>query len=313
MFVLFLPILAIGVYDLYPWTPGGAQASHPIVQAKVAFLNVTGFRARSIIYFGIWIGLASLLNRHSSQQDHDGDPRHSLYLRWISGPGLVVYVLTMTFAAIDWGMTLEPEWFSTIYGAIFIVGQGLATIAFSILILSKLADNEPHASVMSVDYYHHLGSLMCGFVVLWSYVSFSQYLITWSGNLPDEIPWYLHRMGTALNTVAIILILFHFMLPMFILFQRRVKRAVGGLIFMAAWVFLARFVDVYWLIKPAFTPSRLGLHILDFAAVFAIGGVWLALFAGNLRKYPVLPLHDPRMEEALGGAHGPSNEAVEHA
>ncbi len=312
MLLLFLPIWLFGVYILYPWAPGGELAHHEVVMAKAAFLNITGFRVRGLIYFAVWLLLAFFLNRWSHAQDRDANPARTLHLRWISGPGLVAQVLVVTFAVTDWGMTLEPEWFSTIYAPIFIVGQGLAALALSVILLSKVADSEPHSKVMSVDYYHHLGSLLCAFTVLWTYMSFSQYLITWSGNLPEEIPWYLHRTGPGLNFIALVLMLFNFALPMFILFQRRVKRSVRGLVFMAGWIFLARFVDVFWIIKPAFTPNRLGIHVLDFAAHAAIGGLWLALFLGQVKKYPLLPLHDERMEAALG-THGHAKEAVEHA
>ncbi|MBX7258200.1 MAG: hypothetical protein K1Y02_17695 [Candidatus Hydrogenedentes bacterium] len=312
MLLLFLPILLYGVYILYPWAPGGALAHHEIIQAKAAFLNITGFRIRALIYFAVWIALSFLLTRLSIAQDKDGDPARTLRLRWISGPGIVAQVLTITFAMTDWGMSLEPEWFSTIYAPIFIVGQGLGALALCIIILSKVADTEPHSKVMSVDFYHHLGGLLCAFTVVWTYFSFSQYLITWSGNLPEEIPWYLHRTGPGLNLIALTLMLFNFALPMFILFQRRVKRSARALVFMAMWVFLARFVDVFWIIKPAFTPNRLGIHILDFSAHAAIGGLWLFLFVTQIKKYPLLPLHDQRMEAALGG-HEHGEEAVEHA
>jgi hypothetical protein len=196
---------------------------------------------------------------------------------------------------------------------LFIVGQGLACLAFSTVILSKIAHDKPHADVMSTDYFHHLGSLMCGFVVLWSYMSFSQFLITWSGNLPEEIPWYLNRQSPGLNLIAVLLILFHFALPMFILMQRRVKRATTALVVMAFWIFIMRFVDVYWIITPAFHPGEAGLHFLDIAAQVAMGGIWIYVFVAQLRKYPLLPLNDQRMEAALAkSAHG-HQEAVEHA
>lgn len=312
MLLLFLPIWLFGVYILYPWAPGGALVHHEVVMAKAAFLNVAGFRMRALIYFAVWLALAFFLNRWSLAQDKDGDPGHTLRLRWISGPGLVAQVLVISFAMTDWGMSLEPEWFSTIYAPIFIVGQGLGALALCIVILSRVADNDPHAKVMSVDFYHHLGSLMCAFTVVWTYFSFSQYLITWSGNLPEEIPWYLHRTGPGLNFVALLLMLFNFALPMFILFLRRVKRSVRALVIMAIWVFLARFIDVFWIIKPAFTPNQLGIHLLDFSAHAAIGGLWLFLFVNQIKKRPLLPLHDQRMEEALG-QHGHGKEAVEHA
>lgn len=311
---LFLPILFYGSRLLYPWMPGGALADNEIVQAKVAYLNPTFFTVRFFIYAAVWLGLMYSLNRFSHQLDATGDQRNVLKMRWVSGPGLVAYVLIMTFSTTDWGMSLEPEWFSTIYAPLFIVGHGLACLAFSTIILSKVAYTKPHSEVMDKEYFLHLGSLMCGFVVLWTYMSFSQFLITWSGNLAEEIPWYLHRMGPALNFVAFVLIVFHFALPMFILMQRRVKRGPVALIVMAYWIFIMRAVDIYWNIMPAFHPNALGLHFLNVAAFVALGGFWVYLFFGQLRKYPLLPLHDQRMDAALAkSVHHGHTEAVEHA
>ncbi|MCC6699012.1 MAG: hypothetical protein IT365_25540 [Candidatus Hydrogenedentes bacterium] len=313
MFVVFLPILFIGSRVLYPWMPGGALADSELIHEKAGYLNTGFFTIRSFVYFGVWIGLTFLLNKFSHTLDKSGDQRLGLRMRWVSGPGLVLYVLTITFASTDWGMSLEPEWFSTIYGPLFIVGQGLACLAFSTIILSKIAQDKPHADVMSTDYFHHLGSLMCGFVVLWSYISFSQFLITWSGNLPEEIPWYLNRMSPSLNVVAVLLIVFHFALPMFILMQRRVKRGATALVVMAVWIFVMRTVDVYWIITPAFHPKQLGLHLMDFAALAGFGGLWIYFFVAQLKKYPLLPLNDQRMEMALAKSGNGHSEAVEHA
>lgn len=312
--ILFLPILFLAGSSLYPWMPGGAMVDSEIVQDKLGYLNHSFFTVRAFIYFAIWLGLTFILTGLSRRLDQSGDQRLCLKMRWVSGPGLVVYVMTMTFAMTDWGMSLEPEWFSTIYAPLFIVGQGLACLAFSTIILSKIATSEPHSNVMSTDYYHHLGSLMCGFVVLWSYMSFSQFLITWSGNLPEEIPWYLNRQSPGLNLVAVLLILFHFALPLFILMQRRVKRAATALVAMSFWIFIMRFVDVYWIVTPAFHPGQVGLHILDIAAQVGVGGIWIYFFTAQLRKVPLLPLNDQRMEAALAKsvAHG-HQEALEHA
>ncbi len=311
--LLLLPILFLAGPSLFPWMPGGRLADSEIVHEKLQYLNTPFFTVRAFVYYAIWLGLMFVLTNYSRKLDQSGDQRLCLKMRWVSGPGLVLYVITMTFAMTDWGMSLEPEWFSTIYAPLFIVGNGLACLAFSTLILSKVAKDEPHSKVMSTDYFHHLGSLMCGFVVLWSYMSFSQFLITWSGNLPEEIPWYLNRQSPGLNLIAVILILFHFALPMFILMQRRVKRT-RGLVIMAFWIFAMRFVDVYWIITPAFHPKEVGLHFLDIAAQVAMGGIWVYFFAAQLRKYPLLPLNDQRMEAALSKTvqHG-HQEALEHA
>jgi len=311
--ILFLPILFFGGATLYPWMPGGAMADSETVHEKIQYLNPSFFTVRAFIYFAVWLALTYALTGFSRRLDRTGDQRLCLKMRWVSGPGLVAYVLTLTFAMTDWGMSLEPEWFSTIYAPLFIVGQGLACLAFATLVLSKIAHDKPHSDVMSTDYFLHLGSLMCGFVVLWSYMAFSQFLITWSGNLPEEIPWYLNRQSPGLNLIAVVLILFHFALPMFILMQRRVKRGATALVVMALWIFIMRFVDVYWIIMPAFHPQQVGLHFLDIAAQVAMGGIWIYVFASQLRKYPLLPLNDQRMDAALAKSGHGHQEAVEHA
>lgn len=313
MAVLFVPILLFGLWTIYPWAPGGALADSELVQSKAAYLNTRGWMLRACLYYAIWIGLMLFFTRTSLAQDRSGDPALTVRMNKAAGPGLVAYVLTVTFMATDWAMSLEPEWFSTIYGPLFIVCHGLTTLAFCIVMLNVVADRKPHADVMSVDYFHHLGSLTCGFVVLWAYMSFSQYLIIWSGNLAEEVAWYKARSGNTLEGVAVILMVFHFALPLFILLQRRVKRARRALVGMAFWIFAIRTVDLYWIIIPAFHPGVLGFNVMDAAAMFGIGGLWMAVFTWNLQRHPLLPLHDQRMQEALGlNGHG-HHEALEHA
>lgn len=326
--VLLLPVLLLGMKYLYPWMPsavdvhGIPEAHHKASQLIAPMLGVSWyshgfFIARSVVYFAIWIFLMTRLTGMSTKLDATGDQAIVTKFRGVAAPGLVIYVLTMTFAACDWGMSLEPEWFSTIYGPLYIVGAGLATLAFSVIVLNKVADDAPHAPVIKTDYFHHLGSLMCGFVVLWSYIQFSQFLITYSGNLPEEIPWYIHRQGNFFGLVSVVLILFHFLMPMFILMQRRVKRARRGLLFMAKWILLARMLDVFWIIVPAFHPQGAGYGVMPFAmnvaALAGIGGVWVFLFVRNIHKYPLLPLHDDRMNESLGVGPFAHGEAAEHA
>lgn len=325
--ILILPILLIGINYLYPWTPARVGEESAFVQEKVAtlivpVLNVAWyhkgfFMARTFLYFAVWFFLAWKLTGLSHKQDENGDQRITLRMRNISSFGLVAYVISVTFALCDWGMSLEPEWFSTIYGPLFIAGNGLSVLAFSIIMLNKVADVKPHVDVVKTDYFHHLGSLACGFVVLWSYISFSQYLITYAGNLPEEIPFYLHRQTGGVEFLATALIIFHFFLPLFILLQRRVKRARQGLLFMAKWLLLARMLDVFFNIIPAFHPNFETLTIMN-VVIYAggllfLGGIWLTLFVRNLRKSPLLPLHDDRMDEALGIGHFAHQEASEHA
>jgi hypothetical protein len=300
---------------LFPWMPGGAHADSEIIGRKVFWLDPAMFRARAVIYILAWTAGAYYLSHLSTKQDRTADPRLTVKLRRRSGIGIPIYFIVMTMMATDWAMSLEPEWFSTIYAPLFIVGQGLATLAFITIMLSRTHDYKPHSDFATVDNFHHIGSLMCGFVVLWTYMSFAQFLITYSGNLPEEVPYYLNRQSGGFQYVAVLLIAFHFVLPLLILLQRRVKRAVHTLTFMAVWILAVRILDLFWVVGPSFHANSIPIArvILYAGALAAFGGVWVLLFLWQLERAPLMPLHDQRMEEAFAiPAHGP-DEALEHA
>ncbi|PYS33826.1 MAG: hypothetical protein DMG14_30910 [Acidobacteria bacterium] len=291
MLVLFLPLI-FGVHSLYEWSHPDVVARDQALQAKQAYLNVPFFIVRTVIYFLLWLTFAFLLNRWSAQQDATGDPRLIRRFQLLSGPGIVVYSLTITFASIDWGMSLEPRWFSTIYGMLFIVGQTLAALAFVIPVAGLLSESPPVSEVLNSAVFQDLGNLLLAFVMLWAYISFSQYLIIWSGNLPEEIPWYLHRGTNGWQWVAAVLALFHFAVPFLLLLGRgnkRNKRFLGGI---AIAVLLMRWVDLYWLIAPSFLP-RVRIHLFDVVLFAAIGAIWLYVFLGHLNRRALLPLRDP--------------------
>lgn len=220
-------------------------------------------------------------------------------MRAVSGPGIVAYGMGMTFASVDWAMSLEPHWFSTIYGVMFIVGQGLATLAFAVIVSAWLSRQEPFGRWITADHFHDLGKLLFAFVMLWAYVAFSQYLIIWSGNLAEETPWYVHRSGHGWDTVAKVLVGLHFVLPFAVLLSRRAKRNVAVLSKVALVIFLLRLVDLFWLVIPAFHPDGLYLHWLYLTAPVAIGGLWVWLFVGQLKGRPLISLQDASLEGAL--------------
>ncbi|NKB88553.1 MAG: hypothetical protein GKS06_10060 [Acidobacteria bacterium] len=300
MALLFLPVV-LGLHDLYEWADEAHVAADALLQHKAPFLNVPFFLTRAAIYFAIWILFTQLIVRWSGQQDEGNEPRPNLTRRiqLLSGAGLPIYAMTVSFATIDWGMTLEPHWFSTIYGMLFVVGQGLTTLAFSIILLSKLSEREPLAGVVKTGHFHDLGNLSLAFVMLWAYMSFSQYLIIWSGNLPEEISWYLNRSAGGWEFFAPVLIAFHFALSFLLLLARRRKQAPSALMRIAVWILVLRFVDIFWLIAPAFSPGEFQLHWMDITAPLAIGGLWLAFFFHRLGSWPLLPANDPRIDEAL--------------
>jgi hypothetical protein len=247
----------------------------------------------------VWWALVRGLNRWSDEQDRTGDPRLALRLENMSGPGLVLYGLTVTFFSIDWIMSLEPHWFSTIFGLIFMVLQVLSALALAVFVAGFLSQYEPIASVITSDRFNDLGNLVLTFVMLWAYLSFSQFLIIWAGDLINEIPWYLTRARGGWAMIAILLIFLSFAIPFFLLLMRPIKRRVETLSALCGALILITFVDVYWMVAPAFEKAGPRFYLLDFLLPVGIGGVWVAAFVAQLKSRPLLPLHDPRFEGVL--------------
>lgn len=293
MGALFVPIL-LGLDRIYPWTDPAVVAASHAVQHKTGYLNVTFFVVRAAVFFLFWIGVAAFLRRQSAKQDAKADPKLTRSMKVFSGPMMVLFVLTATLASVDWMMSLEPEWYSTIYGMSFIVGAVLTALAFCIMVLAQVSAHKPYSEILTTRHSHHLGNLLFAFTVLWAYMAFSQYLIIWSGNLPEDNMWYLRRTETEWNIIAAALLVGHFFVPFFILLSRRAKRALQRLKYIAGLIFAMRLVDIFWLTAPAFDPASIHVHPLDIVAPVAIGGVWVALFARWLKTTPILPLNDPR-------------------
>ena len=299
MTVLFLPIL-FGMRTLYPWTDATRVAADEVLQHKHLYLNVPFFLVRAAVYFGVWNLLTYLLNTWSLEQDQNPDPRLARRMQKLSAVGLLGYGLTITFASFDWLMSLEPHWFSTIYGVLIMGGQGLSAMAFMIAVLVWLGRRPPLDRIIVPAHFHDLGNLMLAFVMLWAYFSFSQYLIIWAGNLPLEISWYQHRLQSGWRTVGVTLILFHFAVPFVVLLSRTVKRAPELLIKVAIGILVLRLVDLFWLIAPEFHENGLVVHWLDIVLPLSMGALWLAAFVWQLRGRAILPVHDPQFDEALG-------------
>lgn len=296
--VLFVPI-AFGLDRLYPWTDEAAVASDHLLQHKAAYLNTPFFLARTLGCFVLWIGFAAIMLRLAGKTDRTGDKKHLKRARMLSGPFLAIYGGTMTFAAIDWAMSLEPHWLSTMYGVIFVVGQALSTLAFAIVASSWLGRHDPFRRFLKPDHFHDLGNLMFAFVLLWAYTSFSQFLIIWSGNVSEETPWYLARTHGGWQALALSLVVLHFAVPFLLLLWRRIKRDTRVLPFVALLILGMRFVDITWLVGPAFHPEGLAFHWLDLAVPIAIGGLWLAYFVHNLKGRPLISLQDANLETML--------------
>jgi hypothetical protein len=298
MGLLYLPI-AFGVHDLYHWSHPELVAGDAMLEWKAPYLNTTFFYIRQVLYFAIWLAIGWTLTSWSDEQDRSGDPSLVRKFSRLSGAGLVIYSLTVTFAMIDWTMSVNPHWFSTMWGPLYMVGQALSAMAFVITILILLSQSAPLNRIVTSHHLHDLGKLLFAFLMLHAYLSFSQFLIIWAANLAEEIPHYLVRWDGGFQYLSIFMIVGHFAVPYALLLSRDIKRSFTRLRLIAMWILFARIVDYYWHVAPEFHKDGLNLGMLDFATPVAIGGVFLALFASNLRKYSLLPVNDPGLEKAL--------------
>ncbi len=305
MLLLFLPILFAafnldhveGHHGLYEWANPEHVKGDKILTQKASYLNGTAFGIRAAILFAFWFTWSYVLSKGSHEFEKTPNLRIVERMENWSGPGAVLFFLATTCASFDWVMSLEPHWYSTIYGVLFLVGQGLATLAFMIVFTAWTTRYEPFSQSVTEKHFHDLGKLMHGFVVLWAYGSFSQFLIIWSANLPEEIPWYLHRTGHGWLVLALFLMGFHFFVPFFVLLSRHVKRHKNKLIWVAGWMLIARYADLYWQIVPSFKEES-HFHWLYLVPLIGIGGVWLFVFLWQLQERSLLPLPDNSYESA---------------
>jgi hypothetical protein len=298
MGLLFIPIL-FGMDHLYHWTHVDVVASDPILSEKTAYLNTPFFIGRQVFYWVAWSVMAMLLNRWSVEQDRTGDPRLISKFAKLSGGGLVLHSLLLTFATVDWVMSLNPHWFSTIWGLLFLVGQGLSALAFAIVVLIMLAQYPPLSRIVTSHHLHDLGKLLFAFLMLWAYLSFSQFLIIWSANTAEEIPHYLVRMQGGYEWLGVGLIVLHFAAPYMLLLSRDVKRDVKRLRLIAVWLVFIRIIDYFWYVSPEFHQDGFTISLLDVSLPIALGGIFVALYAMYLGARPLLPLNDPGLAKAL--------------
>ncbi|MBX9789001.1 MAG: hypothetical protein K2Y37_08815 [Pirellulales bacterium] len=295
---LFLPI-ALGIPSLYRWAQPAEVAASELLQHKQPYLNTSFFLGRAAGYFALWIVLAWLLNRWAVPLAQRGDDDTTRRIQRTGAIGLIAVAVTVSLAMVDWIMSLEPEWYSTIYGLIFVAGDMLAGMAFALL-LSGFQDRRAQlvappgtaaAPLVRPDQYNDLGNLMLASVMAWAYLVFSQYLINYSGNTLEEIPWHLRRTRGAWGAVAILLIVFHFALPFVLLLIRDIKRDASRLAAVAGLVLVVQLLALAWIVKPAFGAGQ-GFSWLDPFALSAVGGLWLSRFLGQYRRQLALTRGD---------------------
>jgi hypothetical protein len=306
MALLFLPLL-FGLPKLYIWArPLDSIADNHLrehlQEITKSYLSVNGFIVRAVIYFAIWNLLSFLLTKWSAEQDHPPMRDNSSRFKALSGPGLILYGFTITFATIDWVMSIDPSWISTIFGLSFLIGQVLAALCFAVVVERILYRYKPMSELLKPEQVHDHGKFMLAFIMVWAYFSFSQWLIIWAGNLPEEITWYMRRLNGGWGYVGLVLVLFHFAVPFVLLISRPFKRDITRLVWLAAWLLLMRYVDLFWIIEPNFSVT-FNLTWLDIVVPVAMGGLWLAYFFRNLSTMPLVPAYDVFAVEVLEPAH----------
>jgi hypothetical protein len=308
--ILFLP-LALGVTNLYEWTH--LPPTDHVVEHRGWFMTTTSWWLRSAAYFILFGVMAYLLNKWSANQDRSKDYEESA--RWLgtatafSGPAMVIYALLVTFAAVDWVMMLDPHFFSTIWGLLFVAGWALSCFCFGVVILAFLSDKAPMNRILGRRHFHDIGKLMLALVMVWAYFNFSQYLIIWSGNIPEETGWFLARTTHGWGYLAWALLLFHFAAPFLVLLMQDLKRRAKTLALVAIFILFMRLVDMFWIIgpMPRIHPHGDGgfyLSWMDIVAPVAVGGIWLWYFLGQYMSRPLVPVMDPFLEKAVEHGRG---------
>jgi len=334
-FSLSLPVLGVlfGVVlvympDLYEWANPEVMAEDPVLAAKSGFLNPGGFTARAVLYFVLWSGFAIYLYRVSTKQDVTDDPSLTHRARWVAPLGILTFALTITAAAIDWTMSIDPHWFSTIYGVYYFAGTFVTVNAAIALAAMWMQKNKLAEDAITTEHYHDLGKYMFAFTVFWSYIAFSQYFLIWYSNIPEETFWFAYRWeacpspacsepGTSgWATLSMVLIFVHFVIPFFYLMSRHIKRRRATLAAGAVLLLVAHYVDMYWLIQPFLDYHHHAHHgvpmhgphwsLLDLTTFVGIGGVTLAVFVWALARRAVVPVGDPRIGESLAFENFPT-------
>jgi hypothetical protein len=297
-FILCIPVL-LGMSNLYHWAHPGAAEHDALLKAKEAWLNPTSFVYRTLIYFLLWSVWATRIYKHSTKQDTTKslEQMHTIS-RW-SAPGLLMLVLSGTLAAFDWSMSLDPHWYSTIFGLYCFAGGAFAFIATWLLILVALREKGVLRDTVNAEHYHDLGKWMLALTVFWAYIAFSQYLLIWYANIPEETVWFLHRFEGTWSWASALLLFGHFIFPFLVLVLRSTKRNLKALTLMAVWFLIIQYIDFYWQVMPTFYPHGVALHWLDVVCLVAPMSALALVFWSRMRAHALMPIGDPRFEQSL--------------
>lgn len=304
MAILFIPIgLNVAAQDastVYLWARPEGHENH-IIHAKAFFLNVPGFMIRQGVYFLGWFALAAFLRSSSLKQDQTLNSDESAKRTNVSAPGMVFFVVLLTGAVTDWVMSLEPLWFSTMLPLLFVAGSALSALSLMIVLMMRHASSDPYREVVRPGLTKDLGNMLFALTLLWTYLTLSQFLITWSGNLPEEIPYYVARSApTGWEYLGATLVFLQFFVPFLTLLAPRTKHYAKNLLGIATLIFVVRFIDIYWTVMPGLRSSPWSSlsQWTDYAALAGLGGVWFAVWGAQLSKATLLPTHDRRLEDA---------------
>ncbi len=298
MFILAIPIF-IGMHELYNWSNAGIVAADPLLQKKAAYLNVPFFVIRTCIYFLIWFLIAKRLYKASISQDQNPGFDKIQKMRRTSGPGMVLFALTTSFAAFDWLMSLDPHWYSTIFGVYVFSGGLLGSLALFTLIGMYFKKKDVLAKTITIEHYHDLAKLILSFTIFWAYMAFSQYFLIWYANIPEETILYLHRWQGSWKFFSLLLVFGHFVFPFLGLLTRAAKRSMGFVKFMSVWILLMHWIDLYWISLPTYHHHGIHLSWMDFTIFLGIGGIFMGIFLKTFSANSLVPIGDPQLEKSI--------------
>ncbi len=300
--LLLIPLLP-GIGDLFHWSHATVVAVDPLLQEKSPYLNSPFFFLRSALFVLIWIGLSRYFLKSSLRQDVTGDASISERMSRLAAPGLLLYALTETFFAIDWMMSLDAHWYSAMYGVYYFAGSAVAIMASLIVIAYILRKAGLLRDVINIEHYHDMGKLLYGFNIFWAYIGFSQFMLIWYANIPEETVFFLHRSEGGWKEFSLLLPWGHFAIPFIFLMARGVKRRLPLLFAGAVWLLVMHYVDIYWLIMPNL-HHHLHFHFADVTAFLFVGGLFLFFLVNRMKKQPLIPIKDPRLQECLNYDNG---------
>lgn len=300
--LLMLPVVVAmlaGNAQLYTWNDEGLRQTDSLIRDKAAYLNAPFFAARCLFYFAVWTIIARFFLRKSIDQDTSSDFQPTAQMQKWSGPAMIAFAATINFAAFDWLMSLDPHWFSTIFGIYYFSGAVVAIFATLVLTTYGLQKFGYLGQAITIEHFHDLGKLLFGFMFFWAYIAFSQFLLIWYANIPEETVWYLHRQQHGWQYVGILLIVGHFLLPFFGLMSRSARRSKGTLVFWSVFLLVMHWIDLYWLIIPTVSPGHVSVGAMELLTLVGVGAVWLGAFARQLKGTTLVPTGDPHLGESL--------------